>query len=50
MKNLQNKIMPLAGLDRVPLKDVLPLETPFSASIFPTNHCNFLCSYFAHSL
>ena len=50
MKNLQNKIMPLAGLDRVPLKDVLPLETPFSAYIFPTNHCNFRCSYCAHSL
>lgn len=50
MENQLNKVRPLAGLDRVPLKDVLPLETPFSVYIFPTNHCNFRCSYCAHSL
>ena len=50
MNNQQNKRIPLAGLDRVPLQDVLPLETPFSAYIFPTNHCNFRCTYCAHSL
>lgn len=44
------KIQPLAGLNRVPLKDHIPLETPFSAYIFPTNHCNFRCNYCAHSL
>lgn len=44
------KIQPLAGLDRVPLKDHIPLQTPFSTYIFPTNHCNFRCTYCAHSL
>lgn len=46
----ENKIRPLAGLDRVPLKDCIPLKTPFSVYIFPTNHCNFRCAYCAHSL
>ena len=34
---MENKILPLAGLDRVSLRDAAPLETPFSAYIFPTN-------------
>lgn len=50
MEKQTNKIRPLAGLERTLLKDVLPLKTPFSAYIFPTNHCNFRCSYCAHSL
>lgn len=44
------KIQPLAGLARVPLKDALPLDTPFSAYIYPTNFCNLKCTYCAHSL
>lgn len=47
---MESKIQPLAGLDRVPLKDHIPLKTPFSAYIFPTNRCNFRCTYCAHSL
>lgn len=50
MEHKNDKIMPLAGLNRVPLWDALPLATPFSAYVFPTNHCNFRCSYCAHSL
>lgn len=46
----QDKIRPPAGLDRVLLKDSIPLKTPFSAYIFPTNRCNFRCAYCAHSL
>lgn len=46
----ENKIRPPAGLNRVLLKDCIPLETPFSAYIFPTNRCNFRCTYCAHSL
>lgn len=47
---MDSKIQPLAGLSRVPLKDHIPLKTPFSAYIFPTNRCNFRCTYCAHSL
>lgn len=47
---MANKILPLAGLERVPLREHIPLSTPFSAYIFPTNRCNFRCSYCAHSL
>lgn len=43
-------IKPLAGMERVLLKDVLPLDTPFSVYAFPTNACNFRCNYCAHSL
>ena len=47
---MESKIQPLAGLDRVPLRDHIPLQTPFSAYLFPTNRCNFRCTYCAHSL
>ena len=47
---MKEKIRPLAGLERVPLKEVIPLEMPFSVYIYPTNYCNFHCSYCAHSL
>ena len=50
MREQADKIRPLAGLDRVPLREALPLDTPFSAYIFPTNRCNFRCAYCAHSL
>lgn len=44
------EIKPLAGMERVLLKDAVPLDTPFSVYAFPTNACNFRCSYCAHSL
>jgi len=36
--------------DRVKLADVIPLKTPFTLNIFPTNSCNFKCNYCAQSL
>jgi GTP 3',8-cyclase len=45
------KIEPISGHnDRVNLKDVLPLETPFTLNIFPINACNFKCNFCAQSL
>lgn len=48
MKN--TKILPLAGLNRVLLRDKIPLVTPFSAYIFPTTYCNFRCTYCGHAM
>ena len=36
--------------DRVMLADSIPIKTPFTLNIFPTNTCNFKCSYCAQSL
>ncbi|MDR1001380.1 MAG: radical SAM protein [Clostridiales bacterium] len=36
--------------DRVPLAGSLPLASPFTLYVFPSNACNFRCSYCAHSL
>lgn len=47
---MEAKIQPLAGLERVALRDHIPLEAPFSVYLFPTNRCNFRCTYCAHSL
>ena len=45
------KIEPVSGHnDRVDLKDVLPLDTPFTLNVFPINACNFKCHYCAQSL
>lgn len=44
------EIKPLAGMERQALSEVLPLETPYAAYIFPTNLCNFKCSYCGHAL
>lgn len=44
------EVKPLSGNNRVLLEKVLPLETPFSVYIFPTNACNFRCNYCAQSL
>lgn len=45
------KIEPVSGHnDRVNLKEVLPLNTPFTLNVFPTNACNFRCTYCAQSL
>jgi MoaA/NifB/PqqE/SkfB family radical SAM enzyme len=44
-------IKPFTGVDdRVKLADVIPLRTPFTLNIFPTNACNFKCGYCAQSL
>ena len=37
------EIKPLAGMERHPLKEVIPLRTPYAAYLFPTNLCNFRC-------
>lgn len=44
------EVKPLAGLERHPLKEVIPLQTPYAAYLFPTNLCNFMCEYCGHSL
>jgi radical SAM protein with 4Fe4S-binding SPASM domain len=44
------EILPVSGFnDRVRLAGVLPLKTPFTLNIFPTNLCNFRCIYCAQS-
>jgi GTP 3',8-cyclase len=44
------EIIPVSGFnDRVRLADVLPLKTPFTLNVFPTNLCNFRCIYCAQS-
>lgn len=44
-------IAPVAGYnDRVVLKEILPLDTPFTLNVFPVNACNFRCNYCAQSL
>lgn len=42
------EIKPIAGMERKRLRDVIPLKTPYSVYIFPTNLCNFRCNYCAH--
>lgn len=45
------KIKPFSGIDdRVCLADAIPLSTPFTLSLFPSNACNFKCVYCIHSL
>ncbi|MDR1377962.1 MAG: radical SAM protein [Synergistaceae bacterium] len=44
-------IKQISGVDdRVELAEVLPLKSPFTLNVFPTNACNFKCVYCAHSL
>lgn len=50
MESQNAKILPLAGLDRVILRNEVPLCAPFSAYIFPTTYCNFRCVYCGHKL
>lgn len=46
-----SEIKPFSGVDdRVKLAECIPLKTPFTFNIFPTNICNFRCSYCAQSL
>lgn len=45
------EIKPISGVDdRVSLAKAVPLDTPFTMNIFPTNACNFCCNYCAQSL
>ena len=45
------EIKPISGVDdRIRLADVVPLQTPFTFNVFPTNYCNFRCNYCAQSL
>ncbi len=45
-----SEIKPGCSLERVRLAEVIPLETPFSVYVYPTNCCNFKCVYCAHSM
>lgn len=44
------EIKPSCSSERVKLSEVIPLETPFSVYVYPTNCCNFKCVYCAHSM
>lgn len=45
------EIAPPSGYnDRVVLRDAVPLQTPFTLNVFPTNACNLKCSYCVHSM
>lgn len=47
---MKAEFKPLFHADRVPLHEVLPLDTPFAGSIAPTEVCNIHCIYCLHSL
>lgn len=45
-----SELKPFTGVDdRVCLADVVPLDTPFTINVFPSNVCNFKCNYCAQS-
>ncbi|GHV38920.1 radical SAM protein [Synergistales bacterium] len=44
-------IKPISGFaDRTPLAAVIPLQSPFTLNVFPSDFCNFRCSYCAQFL
>ena len=44
-------IKPFTGVDdRLKLSQVIPLDTPFTLNIYPSNACNFRCIYCVQSL
>lgn len=46
-----SEIKPFTGVDdRVRLADAVPLDTPFTLNVFPSEICNFRCNYCAQSL
>lgn len=47
---LKAKIKPGYDENRLSLKDVVPMDTPFTLFISPSQLCNFKCHYCAHSL
>lgn len=44
------EIKPISDVNRILLREVVPLTTPFTSYIFVTNICNFRCNYCGHSL
>lgn len=45
-----SEIKPFTGVDdRVRLADAVPLPAPFTLNLFPSNRCNFRCTYCAQS-
>ncbi|MBP3857745.1 MAG: radical SAM protein, partial [Ruminiclostridium sp.] len=38
------------GGKRTPLRDVLPLDTPYLIQVFPVYACNFHCNFCLHAL
>ena len=46
---MKAKIVKATSTSRVKLGEAAPLKTPFTLEIFPTNVCNFRCTYCAHS-
>lgn len=47
---MPSEIKPIYGTERVRLAEVVPLDMPYSAFVFPTTYCNFKCAYCGHSL
>jgi len=46
-----SEILPFTGFnDRLRLFQVIPLDTPFTLNIYPSNACNFKCIYCVQSL
>lgn len=46
-----SEIKPFTGVDgRTVLADAVPLDTPYTLNLFPSNLCNFKCRYCAQSL
>lgn len=47
---MKSEIKPICGLERTKLSEAVPLDTPYTAFVFPTTFCNFKCVYCGHSL
>ena len=47
---MTSEIRPICCTERTLLADVVPLRTPYSVYVYPTNCCNFRCTYCAHSM
>lgn len=47
---MTSEIKPICSIERTLLSDVVPLTTPYSVYVYPTNCCNFRCTYCAHSM
>ncbi len=47
---MKAKIKPGYEQERIILKDVVPLDTPFTLFISPSQLCNFKCNFCTHSL
>lgn len=47
---MKANLKPGYDLQRKVLKDVVPLDTPYTLFISPSQLCNFKCHYCSHSL